>query len=181
MAAHTLAPGTYYLAVFRIVGTAAFLSFGLGPLANVIWKGYPWSFVLKEAIDGLIYALLMLSAFTADAKFAIRQLRRSPGFAIAAIITLALGIGATTAIFSLVDGILLRPLPFPHTDRLLAIETLEFPPGVAPTNLGAANYESTSYPDFFDWQRQNQTFASLASYNVNYRLFAKKDGSHDHS
>ena len=63
LAAHTIAPHTYYLAVFRIVGTAAFLSFGLGPLANVIWKGYPWSFVLKEAIDGLVYALLTAGTF----------------------------------------------------------------------------------------------------------------------
>ena len=63
LAGHTVAPGTYYLAVFRIVGTAAFLSFGLGPLANVIWKGYPWSFVLKEVVDGLIFALLMVGTF----------------------------------------------------------------------------------------------------------------------
>jgi len=63
LAAHTVAPGTYYLAVFRVVGTAAFLSFGLGPLANVIWKGYPWGFVLKEVIDGLIYGLLMAGTF----------------------------------------------------------------------------------------------------------------------
>ncbi|HXJ89582.1 MAG TPA: hypothetical protein VMS18_22390 [Candidatus Binatia bacterium] len=63
LTAHTVPPHTYYLAVFRIVGTAAFLSFGLGPLANVIWKGYPWSFVLKEAVDGLIYALLMAGTF----------------------------------------------------------------------------------------------------------------------
>ena len=63
LAAHTVPPHTDYLAVFRIVGTAAFLSFGLGPLANVIWKGYPWSFVLKEAVDGLIYALLMAGTF----------------------------------------------------------------------------------------------------------------------
>jgi len=63
LTAHTVAPGTYYLAVFRVVGTAAFLAFGLGPLANVIWKGYPWGFVLKEVIDGLIYALLMAGTF----------------------------------------------------------------------------------------------------------------------
>ena len=63
LAAHTIAPGTYYLAVFRVVGTAAFLTYALGPLANVIWKGYPWSFVLKEAIDGLIYALLTAGTF----------------------------------------------------------------------------------------------------------------------
>ena len=63
LAAHTIAPGTYYLAVFRVVGTAAFLAYSLGPLANVIWKGYPWSFVTKEVIDGLIYALLMAGTF----------------------------------------------------------------------------------------------------------------------
>ena len=122
--------------------------------------------------------LAMFSGFVADARFATRQLRRSPGFALAAVITLAIGIGATTAIFSLVDGILLRPLPFPRVDRLLAVETLEFPPGVAPTNPAAANYLNTSYPDFFDWQRQNRTFESLASYDTIYRLFSKKDGTH---
>jgi hypothetical protein len=63
LAAHTVSAGTDYLAVFRVVGTAAFLAFGLGPLANVIWKGYPTSFVLKEVIDGLIYALLMAGTF----------------------------------------------------------------------------------------------------------------------
>jgi len=63
VAAHTIAPHTYYLAVFRVVGSAGFLAFGLGPLANVIWKGYPWGFVLKEVIDGLIYALLMAGTF----------------------------------------------------------------------------------------------------------------------
>ena len=63
LAAHTVAPGTYYLTVFRVVGTAGFLAFGLGPLANVIWKGYPWGFVIKEVIDGLVYALLMAGTF----------------------------------------------------------------------------------------------------------------------
>ncbi len=63
LAAHTIAPGTYYLAVFRVVGTAAFLAYGLGCLANVIWKGYPWSFVIKEVTDGLIYALLTAGTF----------------------------------------------------------------------------------------------------------------------
>jgi hypothetical protein len=63
LTAHTIAPGTDYLVVFRVVGTAAFLAFGIGPLANVIWKGYPWGFVLKEVIDGLIYGLLMAGTF----------------------------------------------------------------------------------------------------------------------
>lgn len=63
LAAHTIAPGTQYLAVFRVVGTAAFLTYGLGPLVNVVWKSYPWGFVLKEVIDGLIYALLTAGTF----------------------------------------------------------------------------------------------------------------------
>jgi len=63
LAAHTVAPGTDYLAVFRVVGTAAFLAFGLGPFANGIWKSFPWSFVLKEVVDGLIYSLLMAGTF----------------------------------------------------------------------------------------------------------------------
>src|SRR5579872_4079409 len=118
----------------------------------------------------------MFSSLAADVVFAIRQLRRSPGFAASAIITLALGIGATTAIFSLVDGILLRPLPFPNADRLVAVVTLEFPHGVASTNIAAANYLQNSYPDYFDWQRQNRTFESLASYNNITRLFSRNDG-----
>jgi len=63
LTAHTVASGTDYLAVFRVVGTAGFLAYGLGPLANVVWKGYPWSFVLKEVIDGLIYGLLTAGTF----------------------------------------------------------------------------------------------------------------------
>jgi putative ABC transport system permease protein len=100
----------------------------------------------------------MLSTVLQDVTFAVRQFRRSPGFAVTAVLTLALGVGATTAIFSLIDGILLRPLPFPHADRLVAIDTLEFPPGVAATNVAAANGVGSSYPNFFDWQRQSHTF-----------------------
>jgi hypothetical protein len=60
---HTVAPGTNYLAVFRVVGTAAFLAYGLGTMSNGIWRGQPWSFVLKEVIDGLVYALLTAGTF----------------------------------------------------------------------------------------------------------------------
>jgi putative ABC transport system permease protein len=118
----------------------------------------------------------MFSTVRQDLSFALRQFRRSPGFAVTAVLTLALGIGATTAIFSLVDGILLRPLPFPHAERLVAVGTLEFPPGVGPTNSSAADHLATSYPDLFDWQRQNHTFASLASYDEGARLFSKANG-----
>jgi predicted permease len=63
-----------------------------------------------------------------DFKFAFRQLRKSPGFTLTAVITLALGIGANTAIFSLVDSIMLRPLPFPHQDQLMRIESGDVSP-----------------------------------------------------
>ena len=66
-----------------------------------------------------------LESLLADAKFALRQLRRSPGFAVTAVLTLALGIGANTAIFTLIDSIMLRPLPYPQQDRLMAIDSID--------------------------------------------------------
>jgi putative ABC transport system permease protein len=111
-----------------------------------------------------------------DLTFALRQFRRSPAFAITVILTLTLGIGGTTAVFSMVDGILLRPLPFPNADHLVAIETLETPPGTSPPNLAAAFAVQTSYPDYFDWRRQSRLFESLGSYNVIDRLFSKTNG-----
>ena len=59
----TVAPGTPYLAVFRVAGTAAFLAYGLGNLSNGIWKGQPWPMTLKESFDGLVYALLTAGCF----------------------------------------------------------------------------------------------------------------------
>jgi len=59
----TILPGARYLAVFRVAGTAAFMTYSLGPLANGIWKGLPWSNVIKEVIDGLVYALLTAGTF----------------------------------------------------------------------------------------------------------------------
>jgi hypothetical protein len=59
----TVPPGAHYPAVFRVAGTVAYMSYGLGPLVNGIWKGQPWSMVLKESFDGLIYALLTAGTF----------------------------------------------------------------------------------------------------------------------
>ena len=63
LACHTLASGTKYLAVFRIVGAAGFLTYGLRTVSDAIWYGKPWSVVIKEMIDGLIYSLMMAGAF----------------------------------------------------------------------------------------------------------------------
>lgn len=59
----TVAPGTDYLAVFRVAGTAGFMAYGLGILSNGIWKGQPWGMTLKECFDGLIYGLLTAGTF----------------------------------------------------------------------------------------------------------------------
>jgi hypothetical protein len=59
----TLGPGTHYLAVFRVAGTAAFLAYGVGNLSNGIWKGQPWSMTIKESLDGLLYGLLTAGTF----------------------------------------------------------------------------------------------------------------------
>ncbi len=63
LAAHTLAPGAHYLAVFRVVGTAAFLGYGLGHISNGIWKGQTCSATIKEVADGLVYGLLTAGTF----------------------------------------------------------------------------------------------------------------------
>ncbi|MBB6143306.1 putative permease [Silvibacterium bohemicum] len=91
-----------------------------------------------------------------DIRFTLRQLRKNPGFAFTTILTLALGIGATTGIFSLVNSVLLRPLPFPQSDRLTAM--------LHEDNTAGANPTSVSYPDFFDWRTQNHSFSAMASY-----------------
>jgi hypothetical protein len=63
LAGSVLAPGTAYLSVFHVAAIAAFMAYGIGILSNGIWKGMPWSVVIKEAIDGLIYALLTAGTF----------------------------------------------------------------------------------------------------------------------
>jgi len=63
LAAHTMAAGTPYLHVFRVVGTAGFLGYGIGYISNGIWKGETWSAVLKQVIDGLVYGLLIAGTF----------------------------------------------------------------------------------------------------------------------
>src|SRR6202050_2972814 len=95
-----------------------------------------------------------MDAFWSDVKFGVRVLLRSPGFTLIAIATLALGIGANTALFSLVNGILLKPLRFPQADRLVTLYQ----------HKPQFEYGSISYPNFLDWQRDNQTFQSVAAY-----------------
>src|ERR1700756_385665 len=87
-----------------------------------------------------------MAAFTQDLRFALRQLRRSPGFTVTVVLTLALGIGATTAIFSLVEGILLKPLPFSDPERLVLIgDRLGANAGTSVTAREIGTYSSATH------------------------------------
>ncbi|HEY3767564.1 MAG TPA: ABC transporter permease [Candidatus Angelobacter sp.] len=92
-----------------------------------------------------------------DLRYGLRMLRKSPAFTVIALLTLALGIGANTAIFSIVNAVLLKPLPFADSDRLMFMTSaLELQPGVQ-------RPFSVSYPDFFDWRTQAKSFSGMAS------------------
>jgi predicted permease len=97
-----------------------------------------------------------LDALVHDVRYAARSMTRSWGFALGASAVLALAIGGSTAIFSVVNSVLLRPLAYPDADRIVSVETLW-------TNTGRAN-QSVSGPDFLDWQTQNDVFEKMAVY-----------------
>lgn len=82
-----------------------------------------------------------------DVRYGCRMLRRNPGFTLVVIVTLALGIGMNAAVFSFVNAVLLRPLPYPNPERLVWLTTYQ-----------EANAEMVSTPDFLDWREQAQSF-----------------------
>ncbi len=91
-----------------------------------------------------------------DLKYALRSLRKSPGFAVLAIVVMALGIGANTAVFSVVNAVLLRPLPYKNPDRIVTLSPLWKPSG--------KSGGSSSAPDFHDWHDQSTAFEAMAYY-----------------
>src|SRR6202451_159120 len=93
-----------------------------------------------------------------DIRFALRQLRKSPGFTLTAVLTLAFGIGATTAIFSIVEGVLLRPLPFPDQARLVTLGDI-----VEGVKYGA-DVPGVTAPGTRIYMRDTQAFSSLGAY-----------------
>src|ERR1700757_3172678 len=98
-----------------------------------------------------------MNAFLQDVRYALRMLAQSPGFTSVAILTLALGIGANTALFSVVNGVLLNPLPYPRPEELVSLAE-KLPP---------FEQFAISYPNFQDWVRMNHTFEGLAAYRQN--------------
>src|SRR6476646_2111352 len=97
-----------------------------------------------------------------DTRYTFRQLRRSPGFTVTAILMLALGMGATTAIFSIVEGVLLRPLPFPDPDRLVIL-------GDEGSHCASCTQSSVTAPDIRNYMRDTESFSRLGGYRQ--RLF----------
>ncbi len=101
-----------------------------------------------------------------DLRIAVRQLLKSPGFVATAIVTLALGIGATTAIFSIVEGVLLRPLPFPHSDRLMVVADI-----IQGVEVGGNGEAGVTVPDIRNYTRDTHSFTSLGGYQgASYEL-----------
>ena len=94
-----------------------------------------------------------------DLRYGVRVLRKNKGFAAVAAITLALGIGANTAIFSVVNAAILRPLPYPHPGRLVILWG----------NVKRARVErrGASYPDYLDWRDQTRSFETMAAFTDN--------------
>src|SRR5215472_17637027 len=109
-----------------------------------------------------IWGWYALQTLAQDIRFALRQFRQNRGFATVAVLTLALGIGANTAIFSVVYSVLLRPLPFQNPDRLVNLFETEASPGDYPLS-GA---------DYLDWQAQNRTFAGTSLYSWSHPVSA---------
>jgi hypothetical protein len=111
-----------------------------------------------------------LESFWMDLLYGLRALQKNRGFAAVAILTLALGIGANTAIFSAVNAVLLRPLPFNQPDRLVQLWETE-------TEVPQAPFAA---PDFVDWRAQNQTFEDMTLYTWPTSLNMRGTGEPEH-
>jgi predicted permease len=95
-----------------------------------------------------------LDGWRRDLKYALRSLARDRAFTVVALLTLTVGIGATTAIFTVVNSVLLRPLPYAHPEQLFSVQ-----------EAGAGFGKPTSYPDFEDWRSQNRVFSEMSCYH----------------
>jgi len=108
-----------------------------------------------------------MNTVLADLRYGFRLLIQSPVFTAIAALTLAVGIGANTALFSVVNGVLLNPLPYPHSDRLVVIYE----------RIAGLDSAPIEYPNFLDWQRSSRSFASMAAYrNEDYNFIGNGEG-----
>src|SRR5882724_6028629 len=96
-----------------------------------------------------------MNSLVQDLRYGLRMLAKNPGFTAVAIITLSLGIGANTALFSVVYAVLMRPLPYPHASRLVSISQ----------EIHTLKAEIAAGADYLDWRDQNHTFQDMAAYD----------------
>lgn len=103
-----------------------------------------------------------------DVRFAVRSYDRSPGYTTVALVTLALGLGITTATFSVIDAVLLRPLPYLEPDRIVAVSSQDSLERAIPV---------VSAPNFYDWQEQTRSFEAMALYSTRRRAVLRGEGA----
>ena len=140
------------------------------------WReGRGWGLALRTVADLIASAFLLRAAsyggprpkrskgdpsmttILQDIRFAVRTLAKTPGFTAVALITLALGMGANTAIYSVVNAVLFKGLPYPHLDRLVILNE----------SLPKSPYLNVAWPDYLDWRSQNQVFEEMAAFQPN--------------
>jgi putative ABC transport system permease protein len=122
-----------------------------------------------RARSGLSWRARMSQSFSQDVRYVLRSLLRRPGFTVTAMVTLALGIGANVAIFSVVNTVLLRPLPYPHPEQLTIVWQHN-----APENI---DKDITSFPSFEDWRARGEPFGAMAGWTRPF--FNLTEGSGD--
>jgi predicted permease len=124
---------------------------------------------LEQAKEGYRHyrGLPSLETFAQDVRFGLRMLRKNPGFAAIAVLTLGLGIGINTAIYSVIDGVLLNPVPFPQADRVFSVHS----------KLTVYPRAGVSYPNYLDWERENRSFEALAAWRSDDFTVAAEGGS----
>jgi len=108
-----------------------------------------------------------LDTFFKDIRYGIRNLLKRPGFTLVVIVTLALGIGANSAMFSAVNAVLLRPLPYPDSEQIVLFEGVNPGKGITDSNM--------SVPDLADWQQQNKAFEQMAGFVTGGSLLVSND------
>ena len=121
----------------------------------------------ESIIVGTNRRINMIANLWQDLRFGARMLMKQPGFTVIAVLTLALGIGANTAIFSVVNAVLLRPLPFREAGQLMMLGTVDTREG--------DGFRSVSYPNFVDWRAQSGSFERLAAFRVRSFTFTGSD------
>jgi len=114
--------------------------------------------VIVKEVTREMWGWIALEHLAKDVRYACRALRKAPGFAAVAVATFALGIGANTAMFSVINAVMLRPLPFPEPKRLVSVTEVD-------QRRGDAGSSSVAWPNFFEWRSRSKAFEQMSAYH----------------